>query len=306
MAKIDQGVKRVARPSVSEHSLVSKRSKKIHQEPLSPKKDTNSTPTRHALSRARASPRHRCLFLIFFNGITLNSEFGKDFLREMDTPICTSKIICLPLDVNQIAPGRCLVLSPLGHTCNMGFHCERCTRAENHSYSHFQAASPSTINPGSKDFNSVTLTFYNHASKVVQNKNLYLSLLSHSLNTVKQSFSQPSLLYIYIVLRTLCEDVFPIFVEGDKGLLCMYTIFKQDNLHIGEACLRLLIDNLVNYKVTLDCIRQTYVLKFEPLCAETNTMAVQEQEICESVTGLDYTDEIKQEIVNGQELVSDF
>lgn len=305
MAKIDQGVKRVARPSVSEHSLVSKRSKKSTKSRSHLKRHKFHPYKTHSIKSA-CKPHASVSIFDFFNGITLNSEFGKDFLREMDTPICTSKIICLPLDVNQIAPGRCLVLSPLGHTCNMGFHCERCTRAENHSYSHFQATSSSTINPGSKDFNSVTLTFYNHASKVVQNKNFYLSLLSHSLNTVKQSFSQPSLLYIYIVLRTLCEDVFPIFVEGDKGLLCLYTIFKQDNLHIGEACLRLLIDNLVNYKVTLDCIRQTYVLKFEPLCAETNTMAVQEQEICESVTGLDYTDEIKQEIVNGQELVADF
>lgn len=86
----------------------------------------------------------------------------------------------------------------------------------------------------------------------------------------------------------------------------MYTLFKNENLHIGEACLRLIIDNMLNYKVTLDCIKQTYVLKFEPIYPETNTMTVQEVEICEAVTSLDYTDEIKQEIVNGQELVAGF
>lgn len=243
----------------------------------------------------------------FFNGITFNSEFGKDFLREMDTPICTSKIICLPLDVNQIAPGRCLVLSPLGHTCNMGFHCEHCSQNENPSFTNFQVTCANTKmgSLDSKELNSVTLTFHNHAHKVVQNKNFYLSLLSHSLNTVKQSFNQPSLLYSYTVLRTMCEDVFPIFVEMDKKL-CMYTLFKNENLHIGEACLRLIIDNMLNYRVTLDCIKQTYVLKFEPIYPETNTMTVQEVEICEAVTSLDYTDEIKQEIVNGQELVAGF
>ncbi|AIU39595.1 nuclear egress lamina protein [Equid gammaherpesvirus 5] len=257
----------------------------------------------------------------FFNGITLNHEFGRDFLREMDTPICTSKVICLPLDLDGIAPGRCLVLSPLGHACNMGFYCDRCcgARAGGNStgnpYSQFHhhhqgpgsgaaAAMAGPQNSGKDDLHSVTLTFYNQVSKVVQNKHFYLSLLSHSLTTIKKSFVQPGLLYGYTVLRTLCDDVFPIFKEAENGL-CMFALFKRDDLHVSETCLRHLVDNLDHYRVTLDCVKHTYMLKFSPVRAETNGMTIQEVEICEAITGLDFTDEIKQEIISGQELVAE-
>nr|BEG23065.1 nuclear egress lamina protein [Macronycteris gammaherpesvirus 1]BEG23144.1 nuclear egress lamina protein [Macronycteris gammaherpesvirus 1] len=280
-------------PSVK--SFTSKKSKRSIKK-FSFKERQRYHPYRNKSVKSLHNPQTDVSIVDFFNGISCNIEFGKDFLREMDTPICTSKTICLPLDLDKVAPGRCLLLSPLEHTCNMGFHCEHCTKAK--------SCSSSKI--GIKDdFNSVTLTFYNCASKVVQNKNFYLSLLSHSLSAVKQSFAQPSLLYAYVVLRTICEDVFPIFQVCGSSLQ-MYTLFKSSHLHIGVTCLRFLVDNLINYKVTLDCIKQTYVLKFFPLTQETNTMTVQETEICEAVTSLDYTDEIKQEISSGQELVADF
>ncbi|UTM04535.1 nuclear egress lamina protein [Equid gammaherpesvirus 2] len=243
----------------------------------------------------------------FFNGISLNCEFGKDFLREMDTPICTSKVICLPLDVHEIAPGRCLVLSPLGHACNMGFYCDKCTQSGQNSYSQFQGRGGNAkmaAQNSKDDLHSVTLTFYNQVSKVVQNKNFYLSLLSHSLTTIKKSFVQPSLLYSYTVLRALCDDVFPIFKDTENGL-CMFALFKTDDLHVSETCLRHLVDNLIHYRVTLDCVKHTYMLKFSPIRAEANGMTIQEVEICEAITGLDFTDEIKQEIISGQELVSE-
>ncbi|AJG42996.1 hypothetical protein KM481_gp66 [Harp seal herpesvirus] len=243
----------------------------------------------------------------FFNGISLNKEFGRDFLREMDTPLCTSKTVCLPLDISEIAPGRCIALSPFGHTANMGFYCDQCCQTLTSAKCHFKQQTPNKLFLGPNDeLCSVALSFYNNAEKVVQNKAFYLSLLSNSVHAIKQSFVQPSLLYGYLVLKTMCSDVVPLFTQGENNMLTMYATFKTESLHIGETCLRLLTDNMINYKITIDCIKKTYVIKFFPQHPEEKTPSVPETSICESIASLDFTDELKQELVNGHQIISNF
>ncbi|AMA67427.1 nuclear egress lamina protein [Vespertilionid gammaherpesvirus 1] len=283
-------------------SIHSKKSKKSHKSYNSRKHKQH--PYKKSSSKHNSDVKDPLSSSIFFAGISKNSELGKDFLREMDTPICTSKIIFLPLEIDQVAPGRCLVLSPFGHVSNMGFHCDCCSdqASKTHKWQH-NGNTMKKLN--ADELYSVSVSFFNNAEKVVQNKNFYLSLLSHSMNTVKQSFLQPGLLYGYLVLRNLCEEMFPVFLEKENSLI-MFTIFNHENLHIGEICLRLLTDNLPEYKITIDCIKQSYVIKFDPISVESKGASNSETAICEAISALDYTDEIKQEILNGQQLVAGF
>ncbi len=76
--------------------------------------------TRHGVDRSHFSLRD------FFRGISANFELGKDFLREMNTPIHVSEAVFLPLSLCTLSPGRCLRLSPFGHSLTLGSHCEIC------------------------------------------------------------------------------------------------------------------------------------------------------------------------------------
>lgn len=245
----------------------------------------------------------------FFKGITMNIEIGRDFLREMDTPICTSKTIFLPLELSLLAPGRCIVLCPFGHTSNMSFDCSYCscvTESQKNTFSATVSSQTNSIQLKENDeLYSVALTFYNHSDKVVQHKSFYLSLLSHSMETVRLSFKQPGLIYGYVILKQFCQQIFPIFNETFNGLINMFIIFKSENLHIGETCLRLLTDKLPGYNLSIDCVRQTYILKFSPKSQEERSLTVPEDSICDAVSTLDYTDELKEEILNGSILVSE-
>lgn len=266
---------------------------------------SRKAPSKASLTRGILRGHSKITTSDFFNGISINIEFGKDFLREMDTPICTSKIVTLPLNLSQIAPGRCVVFSPFGHTSNMSFHCDFCN-TQGQTFQTNGLSKGQTVIKENDDLYSVALAFYNNAEKVVQHKAFYLSLLSHSMETVRKSFAQPGLLYGFITLKTYIHDVFPIFIEdAESGLLKMCAIFHSENLHISETCLRLLIDNLPQYQIMVDCIHQQYVLKIYPNGPEDKAVSVPEDNICKSVATLDYTDEMKQEIVNGTILVCD-
>lgn len=240
----------------------------------------------------------------FFEAISLRRELGKDFLREMDTPICTFKTIFLPLEIGKIAPGKCLILSPFGHTSNLGFHCDQCSKDQQPSVSLPHGSNfKSTSREPQDDTFSVTLTFYNHADKVVQHKTFYLSLLCLSMSTVQMSFYQPGLFYAYFVVKSLYKDILPVFTMNQKKSLTMYILFKESHLHIGENCLRLLTDNLTSYLITLDCVKQTYMLKLSPVQPEEKIVNVRENQICEAISALDCTDELREEIARGLALI---
>lgn len=240
----------------------------------------------------------------FFSAISTRTELAKDFLREMDTPICTSKTVFLPLDISQISPGKCLLLSPFGHTTNLGFHCDRCSGdAQGFTLAPKPSQFKSGVEKKENDLFSVTLTFYNHADKVVQHKNYYLSLLCLSMQTVKMSFLQPGLFYGYMVLKQVFNDILPVFEVNAEKNLTMYLIFKPSHVHIGENYLRLLTDNLPDYMITMDCIKQTYILKFYPLHQEQKILNARENFICEAIAALDCTDELREEISKGLNLI---
>nr|UQT64296.1 ORF69 [Human gammaherpesvirus 8] len=242
---------------------------------------------------------------VFFSIISHRHELGVDFLREMETPICTSKTVMLPLDLSTVAPGRCVSLSPFGHSSNMGFQCALCPSTENPTVA--QGSRPQTmVGDALKKNNelcSVALAFYHHADKVIQHKTFYLSLLSHSMDVVRQSFLQPGLLYANLVLKTFGHDPLPIFTTNN-GMLTMCILFKTRALHLGETALRLLMDNLPNYKISADCCRQSYVVKFVPTHPDTASIAVQVHTICEAVAALDCTDEMRDDIQKGTALVN--
>ncbi|AIB03225.1 ORF69 [Bovine gammaherpesvirus 6] len=236
----------------------------------------------------------------FFSGISLNHELGKDFLREMDTPICTSSTIFLPTDFSAVAPGRCLILSPYGHSSVLGFHCHEC---KPHCSSAFNQNNVKSND--NDEILSVSLCFLNHVEKVVQHKAFYLSLLGHSMNLVKQSLNQPSLLYCYIVLKKFCSKLFPIFTNHG-GQITMFIIFNTSELHISETLLRILTDNVQGYSLSVDCFAGNYILAVKPRLAEEATVAVNVNKICDLVSELDFSDELKQDYVNGSSLISHF
>lgn len=157
--------------------------------------------------------------------------------------------------------------------------------------------------PPESELYSVTLTVYNHADEVVQNKAYYLSLLCMSAGTLKSSFAQPGLFYAYYVLRASGHAILPVFEVGPAGNLTMFTLFKNTVVHIGENCLRMLTDNLPEYVITLDCVKQTYVLRFTPTHPERPMVNMRETQICEAVAALDLTDELREDISRGLALV---
>lgn len=241
----------------------------------------------------------------FFSGISLNYELGKDFLREMDTPICTSNIIFLPTTLISVPPGRCLILSPYGHSSALGFHCDECKGISiKPSALTFNSQTQETLKETDEIF-SQSLCFFNNVEKVLQNKSFYLSLLGHSMSTVRQSFKQPGLLYSYMILNKFCPKPFPIFTD-DGCKLTMFITFCTSKLHIGETCLRIFSDNLQNYTITLDCFKGHYIIKFTLINHEENIVNVNVDKICEAVSQLDFSDELKQEFVNGTTLINDF
>ncbi|AAC95594.1 orf 69 [Ateline gammaherpesvirus 3] len=244
--------------------------------------------TKSARSR-RHHPYIKITDKIFFSAIASKKELGIDFLREMDAPICTSKTILLPLDLNSISPGRCIYLSPFGHTSNMEFRCEKCTESKTKGSGDVSQ---------NHDLYSVTLVFYKNVDKVVKHKAFYLSLLSRSLENVKKSFMQPELLYAYVVVKEAGHNVFPIFFEKNESLSMCLT-FKCQTLHIGESCLRMLMDNLPNYKISLDYIKDVYAMTFTQRFSVQRSISIAEDSICESVATLDFTDELREEIVKG-------
>lgn len=239
----------------------------------------------------------------FFNGINNNPEYGKDFLREMDLPLCNYKPVQLPLNLRNIHPGRCIELSIFGHNAIMGFQCEDCTKTQNtgNRTAGFIDQSNKTITIGPTNENelfSITLAFFNNADKVVQHKAFYLSLLSHSLETVRQSFSQPSLLYTYLLFKNFCKQTMtPVFTQEDHGL-AMFLLFNDSKtLHINEQCIRLAADNLIYYSITFDCLHGTYVMALRPEYKECQKINIPEDEICAAVSSLDYSDEIREAII---------
>nr|QRE02551.1 hypothetical protein [Otarine gammaherpesvirus 4] len=237
----------------------------------------------------------------FFDGISLNHELGKDFLREMDTPICTSNTIFLPMAFSEVAPGRCLLLSPFGHLSILGCYCDQCGQRDGCVVRGSAPETPAVTGAPSCTYGgelaSVGLSFYNNADRVIQNRSFYLSLLSHSMDTVRSSFAQPSLMYAFLVFKTLCPDGFPVFFCNTMGLLSMRMVFQTQTLHLSEVCLRLLTDNLQCYSVTVDCVKQAYVVTIHPLALEDRSVTVAEDAICDAVSALDYSDELKHEIL---------
>lgn len=240
-------------------------------------------------------------------------EYGKDFLREMDSPLCLSKPIQLPVNLRSIHPGRCLELSAFGHSSVMGFQCESCAlQCSDHAVAGqgFLCAPTHPAVGNSRpmennDLYSITLAFYNNADKVVQHKIFYLSLLSHSNAFLRKSFQQPSLLYTYILFKTLCTpNIVPIFKQYDLGIGMFFVFKDKQNLHLKENVIRLASDNLNYYSITLDCIYGTYVLSVIPEYSELQKIKIPEEEICEAVSSLDYSDEIKEELLKGAEIVS--
>lgn len=238
----------------------------------------------------------------FFNGISHNPEYGKDFLREMDLPLCNSKPVQLPLNLRTVHPGRCIELSVFGHSAIMGFQCEECTRTQSNGgkkagfidqNKHIQLG-PNNEN----ELFSITLAFYNNADKVVQHKGFYLSLLSHSLETVKQSFAQPSLLYTYLLFKNYYKQpLIPVFTPGENGLAMFLLFDDAKTLHVNEQCIRLAADNLIYYSITFDCLQGTYVMALRPEYRECQKINIAEDDICAAVAALDYSDEIKEAII---------
>lgn len=263
--------------------------------------ETRSTCSKVSKSSKRLKNRLLLSDKDFFSAISIRKDIGSDFLREMDSPICTSKTLLLPLTADQIAPGRCLFLSTFGHTSNLGFHCDFCNSIETKRPTDVSPRDE-TVSTRPGDLLSVTLTFYHNADKVVPHKFFYLSLLNNSLEAVKQSFQQPGLLYAYVIFRSFSMSPFPIFTTHE-GLLKMWLIFRQRDLHISENCLRLLVDNLPTYKIEIDCIKKDYIISFCPLAPEENRVTIPEASVCEAITTLDFTDECKENFVYCNSLI---
>ncbi|AAC58117.1 ORF69 [Alcelaphine gammaherpesvirus 1] len=269
---------------------------------------TPSVRSRYTLKRKRlnsaksATLKKKKVFLSnseFFAGVSTNYELGKDFLREMDTPICTSNTVFLPVKFSDVAPGRCLTLSPYGHSSVLGFHCQECKPDSSSGFTQAQQSAESN------ELLSVNLCFLNNVEKVVQHKAFYLSLLGHSMNTVKQSLGQPSLLYCYTVLKKFYPQIFPIFTANGP-MLTMYIIFTSLTLHVSEAVLRILTDNVENHNLSADCYKGHYILSIEPQALEESNLNVCVTKICDLVAQLDFSDELKQEYVNGSTLIANF
>lgn len=240
----------------------------------------------------------------FFNGLTTKRELGLDFLREMNCPIDISRPLLLPVSLNDLAPGRCLTLSPFGHASNLCFHCEICSQ-KNSTNSTGHDTGLEIPTQQQNELSSVALTFFHQSDKIISHKVFYGSLLSNSPEFVTKSFSQPGLLYTYTIIKQLCPgpEPIPVFQQTLDELLIMHLIFKVRDLHLNESCLRLLTDNLPNYHITVDCVQKQYLLRLTPLHPEEKTVTVAEQQISDSIMGLDISDELKDEIHRASKIV---
>ncbi|ADW24411.1 hypothetical protein RHVP.69 [Cricetid gammaherpesvirus 2] len=239
----------------------------------------------------------------FFTLLSTRRDLGRDFLREMVAPICNATPVLLPLDLRTVSPGRCVSLTPYGHTSNMGFQCKTCADAWQHNNQ--ETPLPKLDDPAfsKNELCSVTLAFYQQAGKVIQNKLFYLSLLHTSMDAVRASLCQPGLLYSFLVTRAFGKTPFPIFFPHEKHL-GVNLIFKDDCLHLHESCLRLLIDNLSDYEISVDSINSSYILKLTPTGNVGKAAVIPMEPICEAVAGLECGDDLKAQFIDCMNIVS--
>ncbi|CEQ32334.1 BFLF2 [human gammaherpesvirus 4] len=241
--------------------------------------------TRHGVDRSHFSLRD------FFRGISANFELGKDFLREMNTPIHVSEAVFLPLSLCTLSPGRCLRLSPFGHSLTLGSHCEICI---NRSQVHVP-----------QEFSSTQLSFFNNVHKIIPNKTFYVSLLSSSPSAVKAGLSQPSLLYAYLVTGHFCGTICPIFSTNGKGRLIMHLLLQGTSLHIPETCLKLLCENIgPTYELAVDLVGDAFCIKVSPRdTVYEKAVNVDEDAIYEAIKDLECGDELRLQIINYTQLI---
>ncbi|AAB66419.1 hypothetical protein [Murine herpesvirus strain 4556] len=248
-----------------------------------------SSRTKHSTAQ-KGAHRRRVSLAGFFNLIYKRQDLGLDFLREMSEPLCTSRPVLLPLNLKNIAPGRCISLTPFGHTDNLGFQCETCTDPNLN-----KSIPPKLEDPAfsKNELCSVTLTFYQQAEQVIQHKQFYLSLLNLSMDAVRNSLTQPGLLYCYLVTKAFMLEGFPIFFEETNGMLGLYLVFRRDLLHLHESYLRLLIDNLGNYDISVDSVGRSYIIKLCPVGNVSRIPTIPADNVCLAVNNLDYGDDVK-------------
>ncbi|AAN64284.1 ORF63 [callitrichine gammaherpesvirus 3] len=229
----------------------------------------------------------------FFTGISTNFELGKDFLREINRPICVSKSISVPLRLASVPPGRCLKLSSFGHSLVMGSHCDVCAGR--------------AILDIPQELGSIQLSFFNNVHQVLAHKQFYVSLLSNSPDAVKAGIRQPTLLYAFILAGHFDLKACPVFTFNPRGKLTMFLMVPGTSLHLSETCLKLLSGNICpTYNITLDLIGETFCLHFEPLeGVQEKTISVDESAIYEAIKGLDWSDELRLQIINYTQLISE-
>ncbi|AZB49169.1 hypothetical protein [Vombatid gammaherpesvirus 1] len=245
---------------------------------------------------------------LFFQLVTKKPQVGRDFIREMSIPVSSDNTVFLPLNVRRLPPGRCIMLSPFGHKSVLEFHCGSCRKAYHGiAEAHFSALlSGHQISTSHEvdEVNSLPLTVFNNASKVIQHKLFYLSLLSQSMDTMRANFKQPGLFYAYFTLAKFCPGGCPIFRrQANTGLLRMITVYRSTSVHIGDTCLQSLCENLPEYKISIDTVNKVYYVSIEPREKENKNIALNEDAICEAVASLDCSDELRQELSTVYELV---
>lgn len=209
----------------------------------------------------------------------------------MNTPIHVSEAVFLPLSLCTLSPGRCLRLSPFGHSLTLGSHCEICI---NRSQVHVP-----------QEFSSTQLSFFNNVHKIIPNKTFYVSLLSSSPSAVKAGLSQPSLLYAYLVTGHFCGTVCPIFSTNGKGRLNMHLLLQGTSLHIPETCLKLLCENIgPAYELAVDLLGDSFCLKVSPRdTVHEKAVNVDEDAIYEAIKDLECGDELRLQIINYTQLI---
>lgn len=247
---------------------------------------------------------------MFFALITKKPQVGRDFLREMSIPVSSDNTVFLPLNVRRLPPGRCIMLSPFGHKSVIEFHCGTCRKIPpNDSDLAFKmllsGRQTSMQTPDTDEANSLPLTVFNNAPKVIQHKLFYLSLLSQSMDMLRASFKQPGLFYAHFILAKFCPGGFPVFKrESNTGLLSMITVYRSQRVHVGEGCLQALCENMPEYNVSIDItLNKVYIVVIEPRESETKLVSLQEESICDAVAALDCSDEMKQELITMYNLV---
>lgn len=108
-------------------------------------------------------------------------------------------------------------------------------------------------------------------------------------------------------MRAFDTEITPVFRAAPSGLLTMYALFRTQTLHIKEACVALLNENVLkNYSITLDCTKDTYIMRVTPTRPEDTAVSVAEDEICEAVAQLEFPDELHQILLAAPNLLSSF